>query len=243
MSAQLGGAMITGFAVIATTWIASLRNAEQAQRRVGVGALAAGLLTGLPVGGVMLILTQATPATLGPLQASLYGGFVSSALPAELGKLVVLALYVQHIGRRQPGRREFGPMAGIRVGSAVSLGVAAVECAFYLAVEGGWATAVLRAVPGVLVQAAAGGMVGYALAMRHAGSADRRSVWSAWVQALLLHGAYGFAILAMVEISYLQIVADSDLTPWVASLFALSIAIAAVAVGRLRRLLRVAHSR
>jgi len=238
MGDQLGGAVITGLVVIATAWMTVFRGTEQ-KRRCGVlMVLIVGLLAGLPVAGIMLVLTQVAPEGLGPLQTALYGGFVSSALPAELVKLIVLGLYFGG-GRRGKRRREIGPVEGARAGAAVALGFAAIESAFYLALEGGWATALLRAVPGVLIQTAAGVIIGQAMGLRRAASTDTFSVSRAWIQAALLHGGYGFTVLGMIEISYLQLVSRNNLTPLLATLFALLIVITAISATRLVRIFRV----
>ncbi len=242
MNIQLGGAAITGAAVMAMVWILLLRNAEPKQRRRGIEALALGLVAGFPVGGIMLLLALVMPETLGPLQASLYRGLVSSAVPAELGKLVIVAVCINRVGRGRSRHPVFGPIDGARLGSAVALGLAAIESAFYLAVEGGWATAVLRACPGILVQTTAGAMIGYALAARRAGAPNGRRIWPVWVQAVLLHGGYGFAVLGMVEVSYLQLHSGSDLTPLIVTLFALLVAVTLIAVYRLMRVFRLAHA-
>lgn len=241
MSVQLGGAVVTGVVVIALAWMIVLRGTDRAQRRRGIGTLIVGLLAGLPVGGIMLVLTLGTPELLGPLQTALYGGFVSSALPAELAKLVILALIARRAARGRT-HRGFDTFDGVRLGAAVALGLAAVESAFYLAVEGGWASTVLRAFPGVLIQTATGAMIGVAFALRGVRSAERSGVWPAWIQAVLLHGAYSFAVLGMIEVSYLQMVTSSNLTPIIAVLFVVLLIAALIASYQLWRVFRLARS-
>ncbi len=237
MGDQLGGAVITGVVAMAAAWMTVFRGAEEKRRRDGLMALIVGLLAGLPVAGIMLVLTQVAPGRLGPLQAALYGGFVSSALPAESVKLIVLGLYFGG-GRGAKRLREIGPTEGARIGAAVALGFAAIESAFYLALGGGWAPVILRAVPGVLIQTAAGVIIGQALAQRRTAQVNGPAVWAVWLQALLLHGGYGFAVLGMVEISYVQVVTNSNLTPLLAVLFVVLVVIAVISAYRLARALR-----
>ncbi|MBN1857775.1 PrsW family intramembrane metalloprotease [Candidatus Bipolaricaulota bacterium] len=244
MNVQWGGALITGIVVLLLVWILLLRNADQQERRRGIGGLVLGLAAGFPVGGMMLLLTLVMPDSLGPLQSSLYGGFVGSALPAELGKLLILVIYIRRVGRGRSRRHGLQALDGVRLGAAIGLGLAAVESAFYLAVEGGWASMVLRAYPGVFIQTAAGAVIGYALTQRQTGTAGSSSsgIRRAWTQALLLHGGYGFAILAMIEVSYFQVYSSSNLTPLVMALFVLLVLVAVVAGNRLRRVFRLARS-
>jgi len=89
--------------------------------------------------GLSAILLLFSP---GPLLAALYDAFVVAAVPEELLKLLVIALYCAR-------RVSFDePMDGVVYGATAALGFAALENVLYV-VDGGWAVALVRSVTAV----------------------------------------------------------------------------------------------
>ena len=90
-------------------------------------------------------------------------------------------------------------MDGIVYGATAALGFAAFENALYVW-DGGWVTALLRAVTSVPMHAACGAILGYFVARSVFGGAGRRALWIGIAWATLAHGIYDFGLMAPVAV-------------------------------------------
>lgn len=153
-----------------------------------------GLLSTVPVIVLAFPLDRFHPRFGGPLQLALYEAFILAAIPEELLKLLVIRLYSAR-------RRSFDePMDGVVYGATAALGFAALENALYV-MDGGWMTALVRAVSAVPMHAAAGAILGYGVARRRFSSSGRAAVWTAWGAAVLVHGLYDFGLLGTAKLA------------------------------------------
>ena len=153
-----------------------------------------GLLSTVPVIVLAFPLDRFHPRFGGPLQLALYEAFILAAIPEELLKLLVVRLYS---ARRQSFDE---PMDGIVYGATAALGFAALENALYV-MDGGWMTALVRAVTAVPMHAAAGAILGYGVACGRFSSSGRAAVWTAWGAAALVHGLYDFGLLGTAKLA------------------------------------------
>ncbi|MCA9714411.1 MAG: PrsW family intramembrane metalloprotease, partial [Myxococcales bacterium] len=122
------------------------------------------------------------PFVLGAMDA-----FVFAAIPEELCKFLVLALYV----RRHSAFDE--PMDGLVYGATASLGFAALENVLYVA-TGGIGLAVVRALTAVPCHAALGALLGYGVARSRF---EGRALILALPLPIFLHGLYDFPLLTL----------------------------------------------
>jgi RsiW-degrading membrane proteinase PrsW (M82 family) len=153
-----------------------------------------GLLSTVPVIVLAFPLDRFHPRFGGPLQLALYEAFILAAIPEELLKLLVVRGYS---ARRQSFDE---PMDGIVYGATAALGFAALENALYV-MDGGWMTALVRAVTAVPMHAAAGAILGYGVARGRFSSSGRAAVLTAWGAAVLVHGLYDFGLLGTAKLA------------------------------------------
>ena len=146
-----------------------------------------------PLYPVAYLLASMTPLQSGPWVFAAYQAFVLAAIPEELLKFAVLRGYAA----RRPAFDE--PMDGIVYGATAALGFAAFENALYVW-DGGWVTALLRAVTSVPMHAACGAILGTFVARSIFGGAGRRALWLGFLWATLAHGIYDFGLMAPVAV-------------------------------------------
>jgi RsiW-degrading membrane proteinase PrsW (M82 family) len=160
-------------------------------RREPLGLLLSTFLVGLL--SVLPALMIAVLASLAPVSSpwwgAAYGAFAVAATPEELLKFLV----IRGFSARQPAFDE--TMDGLVYGVTAALGFAALENALYV-IQGGWLTAVLRAVTAVPMHAATGAILGYGVARSRFGARSHRTVYAGLSAAILVHGLYDFALIA-----------------------------------------------
>jgi RsiW-degrading membrane proteinase PrsW (M82 family) len=131
----------------------------------------------------------------GPLLAALYHAFAVAAIPEELLKLSVVALYCAR-------RVSFDePMDGVVYGATAALGFAALENVLYV-VGGGLAVALARSVTAVPMHAIMGAILGHYIARsRFLLEGRRLDIWKGWAIATLVHGLYDFGPMAILRLA------------------------------------------
>jgi hypothetical protein len=128
------------------------------------------------------------------LLAALYDAFVVAAIPEELLKLMVVALYCAR-------RVSFDePMDGVVYGATAALGFAALENVLYVA-GGGLTAALVRSVTAVPMHAMMGAVLGYYVARARFGGGRRIEIWKGWGIAVLMHGLYDFGPMALSRLA------------------------------------------
>lgn len=157
-------------------------------------ALVLGMVSVLPILGVERFLVWIMPA-LGQVGEAAYNAFVVAGFTEELFKFLALYLLIW----RSPSFNE--QFDGIVYAVFVSLGFAAVENVLYV-MEGGYQTALVRAVTAVPAHAIFGVTMGYftGIARRYV-ELRRAYLVRAVLVPVLLHGIYDFIL--MVEVSWL----------------------------------------
>jgi len=170
------------------SWYFYARDVHREPRAVLVRTFLLGLLSIVPVLVLAFPLLQFHPSFSGPLHAALYEAFVLAAIPEELLKLLVVRFY----SARQRSFDE--PMDGIVHGATAALGFAALENALYVA-DGGWMTALVRAVTAVPMHAAAGAILGYCVARARFSFGGHPVLWKGFAAAVLVHGLYDFGLI------------------------------------------------
>jgi RsiW-degrading membrane proteinase PrsW (M82 family) len=171
-----------------------------------------GVAATIPVIAIGLPLSLLQPPPVLPIRAAFFAAFVTAAIPEEFLKFLVLVGYSAR-------RRCFDePMDGLVYGAAAALGFAALENVLYV-MDGGWATALLRAVTAVPMHAAAGAMIGYGISMARFGSRGRSAIWEGFLAAVAVHGTYDFALFGLATIP------EASRTPeaWILILFAIAV--------------------
>jgi protease PrsW len=150
-----------------------------------------GILTILPVGVVQFPVAEVLADFSSPLAQGAFNAFAIAALPEEFAKLCVLLLYSLR-------SREFDePMDGIVYGVVASLGFATVENVLYV-LDGGIATAIVRAFTAVPMHAFLGAVMGYYVGRSRFEYVRRyRLIAFAYGSAVVLHGGYDFPLLTL----------------------------------------------
>jgi RsiW-degrading membrane proteinase PrsW (M82 family) len=151
---------------------------------LGVLSVVPVLMVEIPLGG--LIKHVADPLVRGTLEA-----FFGASAPEEGFKLLVLLAYCDR-------NKEFDePMDGIVYGSVASLGFATLENALYVG-QGGFGTAVMRALTAVPGHAFYGAILGYYVGQAKFFPAHRaRLIGAGFLLAWLMHGLYDMPLLAL----------------------------------------------
>ena len=152
-----------------------------------LGTFLLGLVAALPA--MALVVLASWMSIRSPWLAAGIAAFAITAAPEELLKLLVLRGY----SARRP--RFLDKTDGLIYGITAALGLGALENALYV-VQGGWATAILRAVTAVPMNAATGAMIGYGVALARASKPGLQPVLWGLGAAVLLHGAYDFSLIA-----------------------------------------------
>ena len=166
------------------------RDVHPEPRRVLWGTFWLGVLGIVPVILVGIPVVFLAPRTSSVTMAALYSAFVSAAIPEEALKLWVIRGYCAR-------QRSFDePMDGIVYGVTAALGFAALENIIYVW-GSGWAVALLRAFTSIPLHAAAGAIIGHAVAQARFGPVRRFTVWKGFLKAVLLHGLYDYGLIAM----------------------------------------------
>lgn len=145
----------------------------------GVIAAMAALLAGFPV--------SALGRTMSGEAAAAYQAFAVAAFTEEAVKAACLGLLFASL-RRSRASMTISPREGVLLGTAASVGFAFLESIFYL--SGETTTIMFRAFTAVPVHAGCGAIVGFWLAR------PGRSPLPGVVIAVLLHGAYDYAIFS-----------------------------------------------
>ncbi|MEI6171871.1 MAG: PrsW family glutamic-type intramembrane protease [bacterium] len=171
------------------------RDVRREPRTALVKTFLLGLLVTIPAVPLSLGLSAVLPLfSPGPLLAALYDAFVVAAIPEELLKLLVIALYCAR-------RVSFDePMDGIVYGATAALGFAALENVLYVA-DGGLVTAAVRSVTAVPMHAIMGAVLGYYVARARFGGGRRIDIWKGWGIAVLMHGLYDFGPMAFSRLA------------------------------------------
>jgi protease PrsW len=152
---------------------------------------ALGIFTILPVGIIQIPVAELFSDLTSPLKQGLLNAFVIAAIPEEFAKLCVLVLY----SLRTPAFDE--PMDGIVYGVVASLGFATMENVLYV-LDGGVATAVVRAFTAVPMHAFLGAVMGYYVGRsRFEVSRRARLIAFAYFATVMLHGWYDFPLLTL----------------------------------------------
>lgn len=178
------------------------RDRNREPRKVLTGTFLLGVFSFLPVVLVENFLSSLNVLShANPLLFNLYDMFVNVAVPEEFFKLLVIILY----SARTAAFDE--PMDGIVYGVAAALGFATIENFFYV-VEGGFGTALTRAILSVPSHAFWGAILGYSVAQFRFKGKMKISILLGLLIAASLHGIFNF-LLVTVEGSaaYTQVVA------------------------------------
>jgi RsiW-degrading membrane proteinase PrsW (M82 family) len=154
-----------------------------------------GLLVTIPAVPLSLGLSAILPLfSPGPLLAALYDAFIVAAVPEELLKLLVVALYCAR-------RASFDePMDGVVYGATAALGFAALENVLYVA-GGGLTAALVRSVTAVPMHAMMGAVLGYYVARARFEGGRRINTWKGLGIAVLMHGLYDFSPMALSRLT------------------------------------------
>mgnify|MGYP001812405428 CR=1 FL=1 len=170
---------------------------EKEPLRLLVTAVLLGMVITLPVIGVERLLMLIAPES-GRVGEAAYHAFLVAGLTEELFKFLALLLLIW----RSPSFNE--QFDGIVYAVFVSLGFAAVENVLYV-MEGGYHTALVRAVTAVPAHALFGVTMGYYLGIARRYDELRRDYLSrAILIPVLLHGIYDFIL--MVKMDWLLLV-------------------------------------
>jgi RsiW-degrading membrane proteinase PrsW (M82 family) len=171
------------------------RDVHREPRAALVKTFLLGLLVTIPAIPLTLGLSAVLPLfSPGPLLAALYDAFVVAAVPEELLKLLVIALYCAR-------RVSFDePMDGVVYGATAALGFAALENVLYVA-GGGLTAALVRSVTAVPMHAMMGAVLGYYVARARFGGGRRIDIWKGWGIAVLMHGLYDFGPMAFFRLA------------------------------------------
>jgi RsiW-degrading membrane proteinase PrsW (M82 family) len=171
------------------------RDAHREPRAALVKTFLLGLLVTVPAIPLTLGLSAVLPLfSPGPLLAALYDAFVVAAIPEELLKLLVIALYCAR-------RVSFDePMDGVVYGASAALGFAALENVLYVA-DGGLITAAVRSVTAVPMHAIMGAVLGHYIARARFGGGRRIDICKGWGIAVLMHGLYDFGPMAFSRLA------------------------------------------
>lgn len=186
---------LTALPILALAACFVRREARRRSLRPLVVTFLLGLVTALPATAVVILASWASIRS--PWVAAAVGAFVVTAVPEELLKLLVIRGY----SARQSGFLD--KTDGLIYGVTAALGFGALENALY-AIQGGWMTAVLRAVTAVPMNAATGAILGYSVAVSRLAPARRGSAWKGLTAAILLHGIYDFSLIAASLVAELE---------------------------------------
>jgi RsiW-degrading membrane proteinase PrsW (M82 family) len=158
-----------------------------------VKSLIAGMLVVIPILLVGKVLVGIAPP-MGRIGQAAYRAFIVAGTTEEVFKFLVLYLLVWN----SPSFNE--KFDGIVYAVFVSLGFAAVENVLYV-MDGGFQTAMIRAITAVPAHAIFGITMGYYLGIAHMYEELRKSyLLKAILIPILLHGLYDFIL--MVEIGW-----------------------------------------
>jgi RsiW-degrading membrane proteinase PrsW (M82 family) len=159
-----------------------------------VKSVIAGMLVVIPILLVGKVLVGIAPP-MGRIGQAAYRAFIVAGTTEEVFKFLVLYLLVWN----SPSFNE--KFDGIVYAVFVSLGFAAVENVLYV-MDGGFQTAIIRAITAVPAHAIFGITMGYYLGIAHMYEELRKSyLLKAILIPILLHGLYDFIL--MVEIGWL----------------------------------------
>lgn len=182
----LAGAL-TALPILALVGCFIRREARRKSLNTLIGTFLWGLAAALPAMAVVLLSSWVSIRS--PWLAAGIAALAVTAAPEEILKLLVIRGY----SARRPSFRD--GRDGLVYGITAALGFGALENALYV-VQGGWATAILRAVTAVPMNAATGAILGYSVALACVAPARRVPVLRGLCAAVLLHGAYDFSLIA-----------------------------------------------
>ncbi len=172
-------------------WFFLSRDAYPEPRRAVWVTFVLGLLAIVPAVGAEGLLSILGKPIRGVLAWAFYEGFVVAALPEETLKLLIVRFY----SARRTCFDE--PMDGIVYGTTAALGFAALENLLYV-YQGGWTTALLRALTSVPLHASCGAILGYAVAVARFDMPHRfrLPLRRGLTFAVLVHGLYDAGLLS-----------------------------------------------
>jgi RsiW-degrading membrane proteinase PrsW (M82 family) len=157
-----------------------------------VKAVVAGMLIVIPILGVERFLIWVMPG-LGDTGSAAYQAFLVAGTTEEVFKYMALFLLIW----RSPEFNE--QFDGIVYAVFISLGFAAVENVIYV-LEGGYRTAIIRAITAVPAHALFGVTMGYYFGIARRYQELRRAYLAyALLVPLVLHGLYDFILLVEVD--------------------------------------------
>ena len=167
------------------------RDRNREPRKVLTGTFLLGALVFLPVVFAELFLSSLNVAgKSNPVLFNLYEMFVNVALPEEFFKLMVILLY----SARTAAFDE--PMDGVVYGVAAALGFATIENIFYV-IEGGFGTALVRALLSVPSHAFWGAILGYTVGQVRFNKRKNSFIFSGLLLAVFLHGLFNSLLIAV----------------------------------------------
>ncbi|MEN6369036.1 MAG: PrsW family glutamic-type intramembrane protease [Thermotogota bacterium] len=178
---------LTAFPILVLVGCFVRREARRKSLNILIGTFLLGLAAALPAMAVVLLASWMSFHS--PWLAAGIAAFAVTAVPEEFLKFLVIRGYS---ARRTSFRDETD---GFIYGITAALGFGALENALYV-VQGGWATATLRAVTAVPMNAATGAILGYSAALACTAPARRGPALWGLCAAVLLHGVYDFSLIA-----------------------------------------------
>lgn len=156
------------------------------------------LLGVLTIPPILLLAQQFSPFSSGisdPYARELANAFLQAAIPEELCKWLVLALYAT----RQRAFDE--PMDGLVYGAVASIGFATLENVAYVT-EGGMGVGVLRALTAVPGHAFMGAIMGYFIGQARLGDGSRAfAALASLAVPTVLHGLYDFPLFVLQRVN------------------------------------------
>ncbi len=156
------------------------------------GTFFKGILSVFPVLLIGIPLDYINPFKGTVLHAAVYTAFVVAAIPEEYFKFRVLNRYSMK-------NRSFDePMDGIVYGVTASLGFATLENVMYV-LQGGFYTAVIRAITSVPAHASWGAIMGYYAGQAVFDPKRRTSVHFGLITAMILHGLYDLPLMYLAN--------------------------------------------
>lgn len=165
------------------------------------GTFCWGIAAVIPVVGIGLFIQELLVGLRlsSPFMDSFGKAFFVAALTEETFKFLVLYLYCAR-------KKEFDePMDGIVYGVSASLGFATLENILYVS-DGGFSTALLRALTAVPGHAMLGAIMGYYFGQAFFNPAMRKKfMFRALAVPILLHGLYDFPLMVMESVNQAKI--------------------------------------
>lgn len=176
-------------------WYFRARDAHPEPPRVVLATFVLGVLTVIPVLVVALPVLRALEAVRSPIAAGFLKAFLTAAVPEELFKFGVVALYCA----RHPAFDE--PMDGVVYGATASLGFATLENVLYVG-TGGLGVAAMRALTAVPMHAFLGTIMGYYVGQSRFRPAEKRKLLAlGYLVPMALHGLYDWPLLTLQSLT------------------------------------------